>query len=200
LKKQKAAKQAGSAVKKDKDDPPAGPPPPYTHEPKDGKSAAEQGQSDKGKEVGAKEEEAAEALAPIQTTAAPSLSQQSKARSASFRKPSVSGPLSPSFAAAALSPTEGETAPDIYRKHVARIEELERENKRLAKDAADAEKRWHKAEEEIADLREADGDTAGRKTGASDGLVQKLVGHPCIRLPVLAEGHREKLTSKPATF
>lgn len=89
------------------------------------------------------------------------LSQQSKLRSSSFRQGTVSPtgfPLSP----------EGETAPDIYRKQVARIEDLEKENKRLAKEAGDAEKRWQKAEEELADLREADRD-------GSDSQVEKLV-------------------------
>ncbi|KAI0893421.1 hypothetical protein F4806DRAFT_475687 [Annulohypoxylon nitens] len=88
------------------------------------------------------------------------LSQQSKLRSSSFRQGTVSPtgfPLSP----------EGETAPDIYRKQVARIEDLEKENKRLAKEAGDAEKRWQKAEEELADLREADRD-------GSDSQVEKL--------------------------
>ncbi|KAI0881808.1 uncharacterized protein GGS22DRAFT_56839 [Annulohypoxylon maeteangense] len=88
------------------------------------------------------------------------LSQQSKLRSSSFRAGTVSPtgfPLSP----------EGETAPDIYRKQVARIEDLEKENKRLAKEAGDSEKRWQKAEEELADLREADRD-------GSDSQVEKL--------------------------
>ncbi len=106
-------------------------------------------------------EETAEAQSPVQATA-PSLSQQSKARSTSFRKSSVSAPLSPGV----FSP-DGETAPDIYRKQVGRIEELEKENKRLAKEATDAEKRWQKAEEELADLREAEGDE--KKAGGSDG-------------------------------
>ena len=102
--------------------------------------------------------------------AAPSLAQQSKLRSTSFRKGSISisgGPLSPG----PFSP-DGDTAPDIYRKQVTRIEELERENKRLAKEAADAEKRWQKSEEDLADLRETDGDATGKK---GDGLVEKLV-------------------------
>ncbi|KAI0387189.1 hypothetical protein F5Y04DRAFT_243211 [Hypomontagnella monticulosa] len=88
------------------------------------------------------------------------LSQQSKIRSSSFRQGTVSPtgfPLSP----------EGETAPEIYRKQVARIDDLEKENKRLAKEATDAEKRWQKAEEELADLREADRD-------GSDSQVEKL--------------------------
>ncbi|PHH84626.1 hypothetical protein CDD83_1642 [Cordyceps sp. RAO-2017] len=91
-----------------------------------------------------------------------SLAQQSKIRSTSFRAGSGSGPVSP----APFSP-DGDTAPDIYRKHVARIEELEKENKRLAKEAADAERRWKKAEDALSDLREADGDN-GQARGEPD--------------------------------
>ena len=70
-----------------------------------------------------------------------------------------------------LGSTEGETAADIYRKHVARIEELEKENKRLDKEASDSERRWQKAEEELAVIREGDSDSP--KTG--DAKVEKLV-------------------------
>ncbi|RAL64090.1 hypothetical protein DID88_003278 [Monilinia fructigena] len=101
----------------------------------------------------------------------PSLSVQSKMRSSSFRQ--ASGPLSPEIA---FSPS-GDTAPDIYRKQALRIEDLERENKRLSKEAVDSEKRWKKAEEELEDLREADGEsTKGEKsTGAgSSEEVEKL--------------------------
>ncbi len=136
----------------------------------DTKPADEEGEKDEN-------EEPAEAPQSPVMTSPPSLSQQSKARSTSFRKTSVSaaGPLSPGM----FSP-EGETAPDIYRKQVGRIEELEKENKRLAKEASDAEKRWQKAEEQLADLREADGD--GKKGGASEGEIEKLVRScpPCV--------------------
>ncbi|KAL5604760.1 hypothetical protein BROUX41_001898 [Berkeleyomyces rouxiae] len=57
------------------------------------------------------------------------------------------------------------TAAEIYRKQAARIEELEKENKRLSKDSADADKRWKKAEEELEDLREAED---CKKEGAVD--------------------------------
>lgn len=89
----------------------------------------------------------------------PTAVQQSKMRSSSFRQ----GPLSPAIVG------EGDTAPDIYRKQVARIEDLERENKRLAKEAADNEKRWQKAEDELEDLREGE-------EKPTDEEVQKLVG------------------------
>ncbi|KAI0206095.1 hypothetical protein F4808DRAFT_408879 [Astrocystis sublimbata] len=98
----------------------------------------------------APEDEAAtdEPSSPTQTTT--SLSQQSKLRSSSFRL----GPLSPTLT------SDGETPADIYRKQVARIEDLEKENKRLAKEAGDAEKRYKKAEEDLADLQEADPDAS----------------------------------------
>ncbi|KAG5997906.1 hypothetical protein E4U43_002550, partial [Claviceps pusilla] len=96
----------------------------------------------------------------------PSLAQQSKLRSTSFRtgtaSPASPGPFSP----------DGETALDIYKKQVSRIEELERENRKLLKESSDAEKRWQKAEDELAVLREEDGD-ASSKTLA-DGEVDKL--------------------------
>lgn len=104
-----------------------------------------------------------------------SLSLQSKMRSSSFRQ-SSGGPLSPSYG---FSP-EGDTAPDIYRKQASRIEELERENKRLAKEASDGERRWKKAEEELEDIREADDESTGKGTKpfsspASSGELEKLV-------------------------
>lgn len=96
----------------------------------------------------------------------PSLAQQSKLRSTSFRTGSVSGAVSPG----PFSP-DRDTAPEIYRKHVARIEELEKENKRLAKEAADSERRWKKAEDALSD---GVGDAAEGKSGA-DAETEKLV-------------------------
>ncbi|SPN97501.1 related to USO1 - intracellular protein transport protein [Cephalotrichum gorgonifer] len=104
------------------------------------------------------------------TTGATSMAEQSKIRSSSFRKGSVSsppGPLSPGLGSA-----EGVTAPEIYRKQVARIEELERETERLARSNAEAEKRWKKAEEALEESRDADG-ASGNKAAASDE-VEKL--------------------------
>ncbi|PHH54487.1 hypothetical protein CFIMG_003025RA [Ceratocystis fimbriata CBS 114723] len=87
-----------------------------------------------------------------------SLAEQSKMRSSSFRKNSTTSMSPPPQSAGLAGVAEAEArAADIYRKQTARIEELEKENKRLGKDAADAEKRWKKAEEELEDLREQDG-------------------------------------------
>ena len=104
------------------------------------------------------EDDKVEEASPSST---PSLAQQSKMRSTSFRVgtgPASPGPFSP----------DGETAPEIYRKQVTRIEELEKDNKRLAREMAEAEKRWQKAEEELADLREAEGE----RKGGSDETAQ----------------------------
>jgi vacuolar-type H+-ATPase subunit I/STV1 len=94
----------------------------------------------------------------------PSLSVQSKMRSASFRQGSISGgPLSPSY----LFSPEGDTAPDIYKKQQHKIEELEKENKRLAKEASDGERRWKKAEQDLEELREAEDDSTTQNRGPS---------------------------------
>jgi hypothetical protein len=110
----------------------------------------------------------------------PSLSVQSKMRSSSFRQ-SLTSPLTgtPGGKAPSFDPEE-DTAPEIYRKQAARIEELERENKRLAKEATEGEKRWKKAEEELEDLREADGTrselrTGSQTSGSSANELSKLV-------------------------
>lgn len=112
----------------------------------------------------------------LSPSATPSLAQQSKLRSTSFRAGSIpsGGASSPvPFSPGPFSP-DGDTAPEIYRKHVAKIEDLEKENKRLAKEASDSEKRWQKAEEELADIRDADGDDAAAE-GGDNGQVDKLV-------------------------
>lgn len=172
MKKKKGGKEKGGAKKGEKGEPEK---PPAASEseaaPEDNKPASEEKAEP---EEGRASEEATDDLPPISPSqgTAPSLAAQSKARSASFRQPSISGPLSPGL----FSP-EGETAPDIYRKHVARIEELEKENKRLAKESGDSEKRWQKAEDELAVLREGDAEGSGEKSGKSAGEVEKLVSH-----------------------
>lgn len=112
-------------------------------------------------------EAAAEDDVPATTTTA---AQQSKARSTSFRQGSISIPHPGAAVVGSPFSPEGETAPDIYRKHVTRIEELERENKRLGREASEAEKRWEKAEEELADWREKEGGGGG-DGGVVEGLV-----------------------------
>jgi hypothetical protein len=90
-----------------------------------------------------------------------SLSLQSKIRSTSFRRTSTAGPLSPGSASNELPPLtpDGDTMPDIYRKQALRLEELDRENKRLEREVRDGEARWRKSEEELEELREASGES-----------------------------------------
>lgn len=97
----------------------------------------------------------------------PSLSIQSKMRSSSFRKSSVSqGSVSPSPSTAMRSPSlpplsaDGDSVQELYRKQSTRIEELEKDNKRLEKELEDASGRWRKTEEQLEDLRETSVDTA----------------------------------------
>lgn len=92
----------------------------------------------------------------------PSLSVQSKMRSSSFRKSSVSyGSSSPNPLATIKSPPlppltpDGDSVQEVYRKQASRIEELEKENKKLEKDLEEANGRWKKTEEQLEDLREA---------------------------------------------
>ncbi|KAJ5472726.1 hypothetical protein N7530_006727 [Penicillium desertorum] len=94
----------------------------------------------------------------------PSLSIQSKMRSSSFRKTSVSqGSVSPSPSVTLKSPAQslppltgdGESVHEVFRKQSTRIEELEKDNKRLEKELSDATMRWRKTEEQVEDLREA---------------------------------------------
>ena len=100
----------------------------------------------------------------------PSLSLQSKMRSSSFRRASVSqGTVSPS-ANEMYSPDipipipDGDSVNSIYRKQAARLDELEKENKRLAKEAQDYEKKWKQTEEELENLQEASGEVAELKS------------------------------------
>lgn len=55
---------------------------------------------------------------------------------------------------------------DIYRKQAVRLEELERDNKQLEKNAADGEARWRRSEEELEELREASGEASALKAQA----------------------------------
>ena len=114
----------------------------------------------------------------------PSLSIQSKMRSSSFRHASGSAtniPTSP-VAATGLTPLspESNSMSEIYRKQAVRLEELERENKKLTKDLDASENRWRKAEEELEELRSNSAQIAELKTRVdkSEGKaeeVEKLV-------------------------
>lgn len=123
----------------------------------------------------------------------PSLSVQSKMRSSSFRRSSLSqGPLSPSINRTqspdlpVLSP-DGESVNSIYRKQAHRLDELEKDNRRLVKEVQDLERKWKQTEEELEELREASGDVAALKDKAKKADAQmeelnKTVRQLCIAL------------------
>lgn len=120
----------------------------------------------------------------------PSLSIQSKMRSSSFRRQSLSqGPLSPS-ANGTKSPDlptltpDGDSVNSIYRKQAARLDELEKENRRLAKEAQESDKRWKRSEDELEELREASGDVAQLKARAEKADAQVEEFNKTVRLCV----------------
>jgi hypothetical protein len=81
----------------------------------------------------------------------PSVAVESRQRSESFyRSGAAGGPLSPG----------GGITSEVYREQVQKIEELERENKKLATEIEDNQSRWKRGEEELEELREGRGDVA----------------------------------------
>lgn len=98
----------------------------------------------------------------------PSIAVESRQRSESFYRSGA--PTSPN----PITPGGGITS-EVYREQAQRIEELERENKRLANEVEENQSKWKKGEEELEELREGRGDVAlavakGKEAG-------KLVGH-----------------------
>lgn len=71
-----------------------------------------------------------------------------------------------------MSPGVGVTS-EVYREQAQKIEELEKENKRLASEVEENERRWKKGEEELEELRESRGDAAlaVEKGKEADALV-----------------------------
>jgi len=150
--------------------------------------SAEDANGTDDKEGGNDAEDTVAELAKTSTAA-----QQSRMRSSSFRQ-SSSGLPSPGYG----FPTDGDTAPAIYQKQATKIEELEKEIKRLAKEASDSEKRWKKAEDELEDLRDADSPVATKSSDnsstISSGEVEKLVGsRSLLKLtPLMSNFRRQK--------
>lgn len=116
----------------------------------------------------------------------PSISLQSQLRSSTFRRTSVSQTPSsppPNDVKSPVLPilsAEGESINEIYRKQTLRLDELERENKRLAKETRDVKSRLEKAEEELEDLRESSAELAelrmrAAKVDAQTEEIDRLV-------------------------
>ncbi|KIW59360.1 hypothetical protein PV05_03813 [Exophiala xenobiotica] len=114
---------------------------------------------------------------PRRSNRQPSVSLQSKIRSTSFRD---GGPLSPAATPASL----------------ARIEELEKENKRLAKEAEEHERRWRKVEEELEEVREQNAEelATASASGAPDSEVNRLRAEiETLRRRASATGRRDSV-------
>lgn len=177
--KKKNAKKAGGAAKKKDEKPEA--------------SSAAETQEEKTEEAAEEPAAAVEAAEAPETTSAspgpvevdddeptelpstttshgrkPSIAVESRQRSASFYR-SAGGPTSP----IATTPGGGVSS-DIYREQAQRIEELEKENKRLASELGQGETRWKKSEEELEELREGRGEAAlaAEKAKDADRLVR----------------------------
>ncbi len=101
----------------------------------------------------------------------PSVAIESRQRSESFYR---SGAAGTPTSAAPLSPGEGVTS-GVYREQAQRIEELDKENKRLASQNDEYRERFSKAEEELEELREEKGDVAVAVAKGQE--AEKLVRH-----------------------
>lgn len=93
----------------------------------------------------------------------PSVAVESRQRSESFYRSGAPGPLSPG----------GGVTSELYKEQAQKIEELEKENKKLASEVEENQKRWRKGEEELEELREGKGDVAiaVEKAKEADKLV-----------------------------
>jgi hypothetical protein len=123
----------------------------------------------------------------------PSLSLQSKMRSSSFRKSSIShGAASPpivNFKVSALPPLspDCDSVHEVFRKQAVRLDELERDNRRLEKELEEVNARRKKSEEQLEDLREASVDVVElkdrlQKSEHQAADVERLVGYTHLTL------------------
>lgn len=94
-----------------------------------------------------------------------------------------------------MSPGVGVTS-EVYREQAQKIEELEKENKRLASEVEENERRWKKGEEELEELRESRGDAAlaVEKGKEVDALVGAHVYNFFMGNPDLS--YRERKSSR----
>ncbi|KAH7386077.1 hypothetical protein BKA66DRAFT_461443 [Pyrenochaeta sp. MPI-SDFR-AT-0127] len=161
LKKQRAKKAGGAKKKEDKADAPVEPETPTTPakaeeepesvapEPVEATSASPGPVED--------DDEPSDLPVPKQSHGRkPSIAVESRQRSESFYR---SGTAGTAISPGPLSPGGGVTS-EVYREQAQRIEELEKENKRLAGEVEEYQGRWTKGEEELEVLREGKGDVA----------------------------------------
>lgn len=71
---------------------------------------------------------------------------------------------------------------EVYRKQSGRIEELEKENKRLEKEVEEVSVRFKKTEDQLEDLREANVDVAElkEKLRVAEGKVEGVEELVCL--------------------
>ncbi|KAF2659811.1 hypothetical protein K491DRAFT_688914 [Lophiostoma macrostomum CBS 122681] len=156
LKKQKAKKAGGAKKKEDKPEPSATEAEPSTAAEKSEDAALESVEATTSPANAIDDDEPTELpKAAASHGRKPSVAVESRMRSASFYRGGEGGPTSPT----AITPGGGVSG-DIYREQAQRIEELERENRRLSGEVEEGERRWKKGEEELEELREGQGDVA----------------------------------------
>jgi hypothetical protein len=162
LKKQKAKKAGGTKKKEEKTEAPAEAEASTTNETVEEKAedtAPEpiEATSVSPPPVEEDDDEPAELVAPKAAHGRkPSVAIESRQRSESFyRSGAANMPTSPG----AVTPGGGITS-EVYREQAQKIEELEKENKRLAGEVEENQQRWKKGEEELEELREGRGDVA----------------------------------------
>lgn len=108
-------------------------------------------------------------------------------RSSSFRQQSTAA-QSPGGVRSPTLEGPGAEVQDIYRKQAQRIEELEKENKRLQSESSESDSRWRKAEDDLEEMRETNGDVADLKSKADKATTQRDEIEKLVRLYVNARG------------
>ncbi|KAF2028631.1 hypothetical protein EK21DRAFT_101669 [Setomelanomma holmii] len=205
VEKMKKAKKAGGAKKKED----------KTEAPADAEASATNDQAEEKAEEVAPEpveatsaspgpveddEEPSELLVPKPSHGRkPSVAIESRQRSESFYRSGAAGtPTSPS----AVTPGGGITS-EVYREQALRIEELEKENKRLASEVEENQSRWKKGEEELEELREGQGDVAlavekGKEADKLKAEVESLKRQLSQALSQSAKSIRRTSTASPS--
>ena len=61
---------------------------------------------------------------------------------------------------------------EVYRKQAIRLDELEKDNKKLSKELSDAQALWKETEEQLDELREASSEVAEHKSRAQQVIAQ----------------------------
>ncbi|KAJ5793297.1 uncharacterized protein N7503_009275 [Penicillium pulvis] len=145
---------------------------------------------------------------------APSLSIQSKMRSSSFRKTSVSqgshspSPITHKSPPPSLPPLtgDGDSVHEVFRKQSMRIEDLERDNKRMENELTDATARWRKTEDQLEDLREASVDAvelreklkkAEEKAAGIESLKEEIASLQRQNSQLQSRSHRNNSSAVP---